>query len=691
MAPGEHGRTGRRRRADLDSQQRAARRRQPVHQQWHQRLLQPAAQCARWRARSRRRCSAGLGLRDLGVGRGRPGAGARYLDALHAHGGAVHDRCPIRRSRCGPRRASDSTPRRCSTGSGGTSPTVPATSRARVGRLGGGVSYSESRPVARQVTATGLSPKARMRIPPMVAPGSRLMVLAVALIAASAAPRRLQAQAPNERAELERFRDSLARPPDSIGLLALEQRMIDAAKADRNDTLRPSQAGLPVAAAGRPRRPGALRRRRLRVPVGHRPAAHVALRVVRHGAGRIRRRRFPGLVRHRAQDHARQGRAHAVGDGVRQVGRSGPQLRARAGGAVEYRAPAARQYQARRRARRAPPRGHAPRPAPIPRCCSRAGGWSARWATATPPSPPSAAISTGARTGASASSRSPARCSCSGASTASQPYYEGAASRRLRRPSPDTGLTSPRSPRTACSREFDRCTGASGRHTCRQFWTERDRAELRGEGERLREHYRRLFYARKNFQLTSLNRHYDIVERYRSGSRDFDDRGIIYIRHGEPTTRATYAAPGLEPNESWRYTRPEGDLHLPLRGARGRAGLQAGREPVRRARLQPGDRACAATGPATTRWPSSSCSRGRSCRRSTSGSSRPAPSAAGSTSRRSAGWARRASRSVPRPTATSSTSPRISPCAATCSPWATTPAARWCRSPTPSRARASSR
>jgi hypothetical protein len=35
---------------------------------------------------------------------------------------------------------------------------------------------------------------------------------------------------------------------------------------------------------------------------------------------------------------------------------------------------------------------------------------------------------------------------------------------------------------------------------------------------------------------------------------------VIYIRHGEPTSRATYAAPGLEPNESWRYARPEGDL-----------------------------------------------------------------------------------------------------------------------------------
>ncbi len=108
--------------------------------------------------------------------------------------------------------------------------------------------------------------------------------------------------------------------------------------------------------------------------------------------------------------------------------------------------------------------------------------------------------------------------------------------------------------------EFDRLRGPRRAAYLRRFWSERDRIELRTDGERLREHYRRLFYARKNFQLTANNRHYDIVERYRSGSRDFDDRGVIYIRHGEPSSRASYAAPGLEPNESWRYTRTDGDL-----------------------------------------------------------------------------------------------------------------------------------
>jgi GWxTD domain-containing protein len=108
--------------------------------------------------------------------------------------------------------------------------------------------------------------------------------------------------------------------------------------------------------------------------------------------------------------------------------------------------------------------------------------------------------------------------------------------------------------------EFDQQRGPRRTDYLRRFWDQRDRVELRSEGERLLEHYRRLFYARKNFQLTSNNRHYDIVERYRSGSRDFDDRGVIYIRHGEPSQRASYTAPGVEPNESWRYSRPDGDL-----------------------------------------------------------------------------------------------------------------------------------
>ncbi len=95
------------------------------------------------------------------------------------------------------------------------------------------------------------------------------------------------------------------------------------------------------------------------------------------------------------------------------------------------------------------------------------------------------------------------------------------------------------------------------------FWERRDAAEAREPGERLAEHYRRWFYAERNFRLVSRHRHYDITERYRAAQAELDDRGIVYMRHGPPDRRAAYAASdSVEPNESWLYHRapPEGDL-----------------------------------------------------------------------------------------------------------------------------------
>lgn len=92
------------------------------------------------------------------------------------------------------------------------------------------------------------------------------------------------------------------------------------------------------------------------------------------------------------------------------------------------------------------------------------------------------------------------------------------------------------------------------------FWQRRDLAEARDPGERLAEHYRRWFYARRNFRLVSRHRRYDITEVYRTDQREFDDRGVIYLRHGEPDERATFTGAGIEPNLSWLYRRPGGDL-----------------------------------------------------------------------------------------------------------------------------------
>jgi GWxTD domain-containing protein len=93
------------------------------------------------------------------------------------------------------------------------------------------------------------------------------------------------------------------------------------------------------------------------------------------------------------------------------------------------------------------------------------------------------------------------------------------------------------------------------------FWERRGMADAREPGERLAEHYRRWFYALRNFRLVSRHRHYDITERYRAEQDQLDDRGVIYLRQGAPDARATYiASDSVEPNESWLYHRPDGDL-----------------------------------------------------------------------------------------------------------------------------------
>lgn len=108
---------------------------------------------------------------------------------------------------------------------------------------------------------------------------------------------------------------------------------------------------------------------------------------------------------------------------------------------------------------------------------------------------------------------------------------------------------------------FDAATGPARAALMHRFWDLRDRDELHAPGERLLEHYRRIDYARHNYRLASTHRHYDIIERYRPPVVDFDDRGVIYIRQGTPDDRATVELPGLPYNESWVYHRKDtGDL-----------------------------------------------------------------------------------------------------------------------------------
>jgi GWxTD domain-containing protein len=114
---------------------------------------------------------------------------------------------------------------------------------------------------------------------------------------------------------------------------------------------------------------------------------------------------------------------------------------------------------------------------------------------------------------------------------------------------------------------FDAASASGVDKWLESFWVSRDAAEGRAPGERLGEHYRRLIYALRQFRLASRHRQYT-MEPYRSPQTVLDDRGVIYVRHGEPDDRARFVSPGVDPNESWLYVRPGGNLlfHFVARG-----------------------------------------------------------------------------------------------------------------------------
>ena len=104
---------------------------------------------------------------------------------------------------------------------------------------------------------------------------------------------------------------------------------------------------------------------------------------------------------------------------------------------------------------------------------------------------------------------------------------------------------------------FDRAGGPARVEMLRRFWGRRDAADLRKPNERLREHYRRLYYARRTFPLFLPGR---VDGQVAAADLPVDDRGLVYVRHGEPEDRVQLSTLGVEPNESWRYARDEGDM-----------------------------------------------------------------------------------------------------------------------------------
>ncbi len=98
----------------------------------------------------------------------------------------------------------------------------------------------------------------------------------------------------------------------------------------------------------------------------------------------------------------------------------------------------------------------------------------------------------------------------------------------------------------------------------RAFWDSRNPAATSQSNVRIGEHYRRLVYAEDSFEYTGFRTAFNNPDRYKeltfpksySLNEEFNDEGLIYIRHGEPghSQRSMQSA---DQAESWLYDATE--------------------------------------------------------------------------------------------------------------------------------------
>ncbi len=126
------------------------------------------------------------------------------------------------------------------------------------------------------------------------------------------------------------------------------------------------------------------------------------------------------------------------------------------------------------------------------------------------------------------------------------------------------------------------------------FWLQRDPLPAMPVNARLSEHYRRLLKAEQDYAFYGYRLWHndpdrrgdlDLPQAYYL-NKEFNDKGLIYIRHGEPADRESYvgddigtgtqkgevnaywnpiergASGNWVPNESWRYENPRMDFHF---------------------------------------------------------------------------------------------------------------------------------
>lgn len=108
----------------------------------------------------------------------------------------------------------------------------------------------------------------------------------------------------------------------------------------------------------------------------------------------------------------------------------------------------------------------------------------------------------------------------------------------------------------------------------RAFWARRDPLPATQTNLRLAEHYRRFVFAEDNYEYTGFRswvnnadklRYLEFPRAYHLNT-EFNDKGLVYLRHGPPDDKIVTVNPGVPSNESWKYWRsgrnPEMTFHF---------------------------------------------------------------------------------------------------------------------------------
>ena len=114
-------------------------------------------------------------------------------------------------------------------------------------------------------------------------------------------------------------------------------------------------------------------------------------------------------------------------------------------------------------------------------------------------------------------------------------------------------------------KQFQRLNSRDAEKFFRSIWYSRDHDLNLTPGVRLIQHFSRLQEADSLYRVPFRSRSpgISVMMAYVPPENiPYDDRGIIFIHHGQPSRVITHRGEGLYPNETWVYYRDEGDLIL---------------------------------------------------------------------------------------------------------------------------------